>query len=159
MLVGKDGRHAVLAFTSLAALARWRPEARPVPVAAAQVWQAGLQEASAVVVDVAGPVPLAVDGSRLAALAAGEPVPYPHEDPGLLAAVSSAVAGEPLIAGATLAASDGGTDLALRVSLAAGSGPGDPAAQQAIQRAAGRLAAAAGGRLRRGLEVTVASAP
>lgn len=156
MLVGNDGRHAVLAFTSQAALTRWRPEARPVPVAAAQVWQAGLQEASAVVVDVAGPVPLAVEGGRLAALAAGEPVPYPHEDPDLLAALSGAVAAEPLIAGATLAAGAGG-DLALRVRLAAGCAPGGPAAQQAIQRAAGSLAAAAGGRLRRGLEVSVAS--
>ena len=30
-LIGRDGRPAVLAFTSVDALARWRPEARPVP--------------------------------------------------------------------------------------------------------------------------------
>ncbi|HCU95216.1 MAG TPA: hypothetical protein DHU96_21900, partial [Actinobacteria bacterium] len=39
-LVGKDGRHAVLAFTCLDALARWRPDARPVPVPASRVWLA-----------------------------------------------------------------------------------------------------------------------
>lgn len=155
LLVGNDGRKAVLAFTSMAALARWRPDARPVPVQAEQVFQAGLEEASAVVVDVAGPVPLAVEGARLAALAAGRPVPQLHQDPGLLAAASAAAAGEPLLTEAVLAAGGDGSDLALRLRLAPGCGAADPAAQAAVQRAAGALAAAAGGRLRRGLEVTV----
>ena len=69
-LVAEDGSHAVLAFTCLDALQRWRSDARPVPVPAASAWLAGTQDASAVVIDVAGPVPLAVDGARLAALAA-----------------------------------------------------------------------------------------
>ena len=30
-LIGRDGRPALLAFTGLDALARWRPDARPVP--------------------------------------------------------------------------------------------------------------------------------
>ena len=70
-LIGRDGRAAVLAFTSLDALTRWRPDARPVAVPAARAWRAGAEEASAVVIDVAGPVPVTVDGARLAALAAG----------------------------------------------------------------------------------------
>ena len=71
-LVGRDGRRAVLAFTSLEALKQWRSDARPVPVPAASAWLAGTQDdASAVLIDVAGPVTLAVDGARLAALAAG----------------------------------------------------------------------------------------
>ena len=39
-LIGRDGRPAVLAFTSLDALARWRPDARPVPAGAGRVWRA-----------------------------------------------------------------------------------------------------------------------
>jgi SseB protein N-terminal domain len=153
-LVGRDGRHAVLAFTSLASLARWRPGARPVPVPAAEVWQAGLHEASAVVVDVAGPVPLTVEGARLAALAAGEPVPRPHEDSDLRAAAAAAAAGEQVITEAGLAPGRD-AEVLLRVTLAAGHGPSDPAAQAAVQRAAAAFLAAAGGRLRRGLEVAV----
>ena len=70
-MVAADGSRAILAFTCLDALQRWRSDARPVPVPAASAWLAGTQEADAVVIDVAGPVTLAVDGARLAALAAG----------------------------------------------------------------------------------------
>ncbi len=73
LVIGNDGRPALLAFTCLDSLRRWRPGARPVPVPAASVWQAGAQEAGAVVIDIAGPVPFAVDGARLAALAEGRP--------------------------------------------------------------------------------------
>lgn len=155
LLVGNDGRHAVLAFTCSEALARWRPDARPVPVPATEVWQAGAGQASAVVVDVAGPVPLTIEGARLAALAAGQPAPAPEADPDLLAAADAALAGEPLLAGGTLAAARSGGDVALLLRLAPGTDPAGGAVQAAIQRAAGQLMAAAGGRLRRGVEVTV----
>lgn len=105
-LIGRDGRPAIIAFTSLDALARWRPDARPVPVPAARVWLAGTQDASAVVIDVAGPVPVAVDGARLAALAAGRPVPMPHQDPDVLAALHAVLAQEPLIVQAALTSPD-----------------------------------------------------
>ena len=36
-LIGRDGRPAVLAFTGLGTLARWRPNARPVPAEAGRV--------------------------------------------------------------------------------------------------------------------------
>ncbi len=101
-LIGQDGRAAILAFTSLDALTRWRADARPVPVPAARAWLAGTQEASAVVIDVAGPVPVAVEGARLAALAAGRPVPLPHQDPDVLAALRTALATESLIVQAAL---------------------------------------------------------
>jgi SseB protein N-terminal domain len=70
-VIGNDGRPALLAFTCLDSLRSWRADARPVPVPAAGVWQAGVQEADAVVIDIAGPVPFAVEGARLAALAEG----------------------------------------------------------------------------------------
>ncbi|HEX3388809.1 MAG TPA: SseB family protein [Streptosporangiaceae bacterium] len=106
-LVGRDGRRAVLAFTGLDALKQWRSDARPVPVPAASAWLAGTQDgASAVLIDVAGPVTLAVDGARLAALAAGRPVPLPHQDPEVLAALRTALAHEPLIVAAALTSPD-----------------------------------------------------
>ena len=122
-LIGRDGRPAVLAFTGLDALARWRPDARPVPAEADRVWRAAAADGCAVVIDVAGPVPLAVEGARLAALAAQQPVLPPHEDPDVRAAVQAAIAGEPAIASFSLGPGrTGGTDLA--VTLPSGSGPG-----------------------------------
>jgi SseB protein N-terminal domain len=98
-LIGRDGRPALLAFTSLAALMSWRPEARPVPTPAEQVWGTAVGDSCAVVIDVAGPVPIAVDGARLAALAAGAPPPAPQDDPDLQADVAAALASLPVAAG------------------------------------------------------------
>jgi SseB protein N-terminal domain len=80
-LVGQDGRLALVAFTCADSLRRWQPGARPVPVPASGVFQAAVADSSAVVIDVAGPVPVTVEGTRLAALAAGRAVPDMHEDP------------------------------------------------------------------------------
>jgi SseB protein N-terminal domain len=177
-LIGRDGRPAMLAFTGTAALARWRPNARPVPAGADRVWRAAVADGCAVVIDVAGPVPLVVEGARLAALAAGQPVPPPHEDPDVRAEVEAAVAGEPRIAAFSLSpgheagpdpagpgheagpdpAGPGhaaGPDLAVKLQLARPV----PAAldwEPAVKRAAASIAARLAGRLRRGIEVNVA---
>jgi hypothetical protein len=67
-----DGRRGLLAFTGTASLQAWDPEARPVPVTAQHAAQAAVQEqAAALVLDVAGPTRLVVDGDSLVALAAG----------------------------------------------------------------------------------------
>jgi len=87
-LIGNDGRAAVIAFTSADTLRSWRKDARPVPVAAGRLWAAALTEADAVVVDIAGPVPLVVEGARLRKLAVGEPPPPAHEDPDIRAAIA-----------------------------------------------------------------------
>ena len=79
-------------------LARWDRRHARCPRSAAQVWRAAVDGSCAVVVDIAGPVPLAIDGARLAALAGGRPVPPPHQDPDVLAAVRAAAAGQPAIA-------------------------------------------------------------
>jgi hypothetical protein len=122
-------------------------------VPAHQVWRAATQEASAVVIDVAGPVPLAVDGARLAALAEGRKIPLPHEDPDVRAAAQAALAAEPLITGAQLAGPGDGSDITLQVTLAAGC---DAAlAGAAVRRAVTGLLAATGGRFRRGVQVAV----
>jgi hypothetical protein len=151
-LIGQDGRPAVLAFTGLDPLARWRPDARPVPAEADRVWRAAATDGCAVVIDVAGPVPLAVEGTRLAALAAGQPVPAVHEDGDVRAEVSAAIAAEPVIAGFSLAPSQQ-VDLAVRLHLSAGDWR--PGVNQVARSIAGRLA----GRLRRGVEFSVTRDP
>jgi len=158
-LLGGDGRRAVLAFTGLPSLTGWRPDARPVPVTARQVWRAGVEEADAVVIDVAGPVPFAVDGARLAALAEGRPAPLPHDDPDVRALAAAALAGEPLIAGFALLPGSGDSDLTIHVTLARGCGPADPRAQAAIQRAVESIVTGGGGRVRRGITVAVGTGP
>ncbi len=154
-LIGQDGRAAVLAFTCLEALVRWRPQARPVPAEAGRVWRTAVADGCAVVIDVAGPVPLAVEGARLVALAAGRPVPLPHQDPDVRAVVESALAGEPAVAGFSLApGSDGadGTDLAITLRLAVADW------RPVASRATGMLASRLAGRMRRGIEIRVEAA-
>ena len=71
-VTGADGRRALLAFTGTQTLAAWRADARPVAVTARDAARAALDEgADALVVDLAGPVPYAVEGQTLRYLAAG----------------------------------------------------------------------------------------
>jgi SseB protein N-terminal domain len=71
-VIGRDGQRALPAFTSLDTLVRWRTDARPVPVRASGAAAATYdEEAVALVLDIAGPIPHTISGSRLAALAEG----------------------------------------------------------------------------------------
>lgn len=130
---GRDGRPALPAFTSVEALAEWRAEARPVPVAGADVCRAVLTEGcSALLVDVAGPVSFVVEGQALHDLAAGYvpvtaageqtlaartvagglPVVAPAAlpDPEALEGICAALRAEPLIAEAYLLAPAAGPE-------------------------------------------------
>jgi hypothetical protein len=72
LMTGRDGRTALLAFTGSTSLERWNPDARPVPVPATKAALAAVQqEASALLVDVAGPVMFVVEGEELLNLARG----------------------------------------------------------------------------------------
>ena len=72
LMRGRDGRLALLGFTGTEAMRRWDPDARPVPVTARQAAEAALHDgAAALVLDVAGPVLLAVEGEDLRSLAEG----------------------------------------------------------------------------------------
>jgi SseB protein N-terminal domain len=136
-LIGNDGRKAVIAFTSTGTIKRWRADARPVPVAAAALWPAvAAEQADAVVIDVAGPVPLVVEGARLRALANGAPPPFPHEDPDVYAQVAAVTGNFTL--------EPGGQGAELTVTLRAADPAGARAAAEAI---AARLAP----RLRKGI--------
>jgi type III secretion system (T3SS) SseB-like protein len=72
LMTGADGRTALLAFTGSAAMGRWDPAARPVPVPVGDAARAARQDgADALLVDVAGPVMFVVESADLAALADG----------------------------------------------------------------------------------------
>lgn len=67
-----DGRAAMPVFTSVAALAAWRADARPVPTAAAQAARGALAEGwQVVVLDPAGPAPVRLPRPAVVALAQG----------------------------------------------------------------------------------------
>jgi hypothetical protein len=92
-----------------------------------------------------------VDGARLAALAAGRPVPLPHQDPEVLATLREALAREPLIVAASLTTPD------QRVTATGaggpGGGPGGPCDDPA-EESPGVTSASAGADL--ALQVTLA---
>ncbi len=72
LLRGRDGRTALLGFTSQASLQAWDPAARPVPVTLADAARAARQDqAAALVLDVAGPVTCVVETEELDLLARG----------------------------------------------------------------------------------------
>jgi hypothetical protein len=153
-LIGQDGRPALIAFTSVASLARWRADARPVPAEAPRVWQSAVAERAAVVVDVAGPVPFVVEGARLNALAAGQPPPQPDEDPDVHAAIEAAIAAEPLVVGARLGppvSAESDADLHVQLLL-------EPGGESAVQHVAEQISAALADRFRRGIEFSAATA-
>lgn len=72
-LQAPDGRKALPVFTSVAAMAAWRPDARPVPVEATRAALSAVNENwSLLVVDPAGPVTVQVPRPAVWALAQGE---------------------------------------------------------------------------------------
>ncbi|MDL4771046.1 MULTISPECIES: SseB family protein [Thermomonosporaceae] len=149
-LVGDDGRRGVPAFTSAAAMRAWRADARPVAVHARQACLAALDEgAHALVLDVAGPVPLAVDGIRLHLLAEGRPVPPPHEDPEVLAAIEAAFGADASVSGVRVSA---GVEAELAVRFAVVPGHDE---QATVRRVSDRLAELLRGRVVGGVELSI----
>ncbi len=150
-IVGRDGRRALPAFTCLEALHRWQPDARPVPVAASGVWQSAVQESTAVIIDIAGPVPVAVEGARLAALASAGAIPALHEDPDVwqLAAVAAAQVAPGIRV--KLSAPPPGLDLTLE--LGPPPGAAQPVPDDIADRIASGLTSLLAGRMRAGIAV------
>lgn len=72
LLQAADGRRAALAFTGLDALQAWQAAARPVPVTLDLAAKTAVAEGlAALLIDIAGPHSLVIDGDVLAELAAG----------------------------------------------------------------------------------------
>jgi hypothetical protein len=118
---GEDGRTALPAFTNLAALTAWNPEARPVPVAATTACLSTVAEqGELVVLDPGGPVTFPIEGPALRALAQGRvPVP-PLADPEVAAAVAAVVAAAPAVTRHELVAPAGEADAALVIAVQEG---------------------------------------
>jgi hypothetical protein len=73
LIQGRDGRKALLAFTSMATMQAWDPEARPVPVSVLAASQAALHDgAAAIVIDLAGPHRFVIETEDLQALSEGQ---------------------------------------------------------------------------------------
>jgi hypothetical protein len=158
-LIGLDGRRAIPVFTCMESMHEWQQDARPVPVPARRVWEAALADTCAVIVDVAGPVPLAVEGARLAALARGEPAPAPCSDPDVHDIVSDVLAGQEAVAGFKLHPGGAEHDLVIALTIS-----GEGAGRDVTDLATGIGTAVMerlGGRLRRGIAIWLggASAP
>ncbi|WP_328917016.1 MULTISPECIES: SseB family protein [unclassified Streptomyces] len=114
-----DGRRALPAFTSTAALARWRPEARPVAVPLRQALQALAHEgADTLLIDLAGPVTYELTGPELRAASLGPGRRDPLEDPAVREALRAATAAEPGVVRAHLIAGQPGSDGTLGLVLA-----------------------------------------
>lgn len=150
-LIGFDGRRAVPAFTSLESMSCWQSGARPVPVAALAVWQAAGADSAAVVIDVAGPVPFAIEGARLAALARGEQAPEPYRDPDVHEIVAGILARQLYVAAFDLQPGEDGQDLAIVLSVT------NDASAEVVARIGAEIAEAVqarlGGRFRRGIGI------
>lgn len=72
LMQGRDGRRALLAFTSLESMHAWDSAARPVPASVKDAALSAVREgASALLVDVAGPAAFVVETAELGELAAG----------------------------------------------------------------------------------------
>lgn len=155
-LIGLDGRRAIPAFTCLDAMRRWRQDARPVPARALDVWQAAAGDSCAVIIDVGGPVPLAVEGARLAALSRGEPPPEAWADADVREAVASALSGELEVSAFGLhpggdEGSEVDEDLVVELHLVPGRAAAD--VSELAARVAGAVLDQLGGRLRRGVAI------
>lgn len=72
ILQAGDGRRAMLAFTGLDSMQAWNAESRPVPVTIDLAAKTTREEdVAALLVDVAGPHPLVIDGEVLGQIAVG----------------------------------------------------------------------------------------
>jgi hypothetical protein len=139
-LVAPDGTRALPVFSSMAAIAAWDPQARPVPVTAARAGQAAVSErCDVMVVDVAGPATVALRPSMVWALAQQREWLPAHEDEVVRRSVAAAVREQDAVVSHQIGPGAPGEGV-LRISLTLRPGL-DAVAVQAIATAVGeRLA-------------------
>jgi hypothetical protein len=150
-------------FTSLQSLAAWDAAARPVPVPTPEAARGAYEDgAVALLVDVAGPVPLTLEGPAMLALAERRPWLLPADDPDVLAAVGEPLAGLPGVTKIDIGPCDE-ADLRLTLHLPAAPAEARPGhevdlrSRALAQDAAERLASVdlLRARLERGLDLAV----
>ncbi|MBN9606928.1 MAG: SseB family protein [Actinomycetales bacterium] len=141
-VAGPDGRATLPAFTSVATLAAWNREARPIPIASSRVALAlGAEQTPLLVIDPGSPSRLVLRRPAFRALATGEAWVPPWDDPEVREAVRGAARAEPAVRAIALEPGDPAADLTgpdLRIALAL-----DPGLDtDALQGLLGRLTAA-----------------
>ena len=125
-VAGPDGRTVLPAFSSVDAMARWNPEARPVPASAARVALAAASEdTDLVVLDPTSDTEFVIRRPALWALAQSHPWTPSYADSEVLAAFMAGAEPEPVVAAVLLAAGDpgcrlAGPELIVQLSLAPG---------------------------------------
>jgi len=141
----------------VAVLADQPDSAEPGPPVRAAESGVGREKASAdssgVVVDVAGPIPFAVEGASLAALARGEAAPAPYDDPDVHEIVAAVLANRLDVASFELQADDSGHDLAIVLVLSEEVEAGASDIAQLGADVAEAVMARLGGRLPRGIAI------
>lgn len=91
-ITNQQGHKALICFTGVDSVTRWRPDARPIPVSGPEAAQAALQEdCHALLLDIAGPHQHAVTGTGLWALASGGPWRHPLDEPEVARALTDAL--------------------------------------------------------------------
>lgn len=137
-LLSDDGRRGLLAFTGVDAVGMWRADARPVPALGRDLARAAEDDGStAVIVDVAGPVRLILEGVAL------EVLRDELDLPDVCARVEAVLAGLTSDGWVTLdvrdvRADDLGVDVLVTVTAPAGGHPDGRGVDQLAQQA-GRL--------------------
>ncbi len=102
-VAGPDSRTVLPAFTSVAAMTAWRPEARPIPTEAVRVALAAAGEGTELVVlDPGSDTEFALRRSAIRALAESSEWLPSHSDPAVRDAVARAAEREPAVAGFSL---------------------------------------------------------
>ncbi len=159
-----SGRLALPVFSSVAALAAWSTDARPVPVKGVLAARAAFDEgAEALLIDPAGPCRAVIEGPDLLALAESRPADRPASDRELRRALDRAAAAAGLephhveVAEAPRSPSPEGTGVDLVVRLRIEDSFDDAAAGEAGRTFSKVLCAdpVMRGRLGRGIDVVV----
>jgi hypothetical protein len=82
LMTGADGRQALLAFSSVASMAAWDPQARPVPILGRDAARAALDEgAAAILLDLANDTFTVVETDDVQHLAGGHRLVQTDADP------------------------------------------------------------------------------
>jgi hypothetical protein len=106
-VAGPDGRSVLPVFTSVDAMRRWDPQARPIPIQASRIALAAASEGTPlVIVDPGSDTQLVVRAPAFRALATGEGWTPAFEDPEVAAAFAASVDGEPGVRAIGLAPGD-----------------------------------------------------
>jgi hypothetical protein len=123
---GPDGQTVLPVFSSVAAMAAWRADARPVPADGLRVAASALVDnCDGVVIDATSDTAIVLRRPTLRAIAAQQPWTPPHADPQVEEQVGRAVSGDPRISAFTLTTGDAqasglGHDLVVQLGLEPG---------------------------------------